>query len=81
MGLGAVFDLSLEANVPTWYSAAALLVSALALGLITAVKLRERAPFAKHWGGLAAMFVYLSLDEVARFHEQWGWSCRGRSAG
>jgi hypothetical protein len=72
MGLAAVFDLSLEANVPTWYSAAALLICALALGLIASVKHGERGPFAKHWTGLALMFAYLSLDEVARFHEHWG---------
>ena len=72
MGLAAVFDLNAESNVPTWYSATALLLCAAALAVVARLKHRLQDPFAVHWSGLAALFVYMSLDEVSRFHEHWG---------
>jgi hypothetical protein len=71
MGLAPAFSLHVEANIPTWYSAAALLACALALALIAAASRRQHARFVGHWIGLSLIFVYLSLDEVARVHEHW----------
>jgi hypothetical protein len=72
LGMTATFDLNIESNVPTWYSSAAFLVTAVTLGVVAAVKRRQRDAFAWHWTILAVMFVYLSLDEVSRLHEHWG---------
>jgi hypothetical protein len=64
-----LFNLDREANIPTWYSTALLLLSSLALGLISlATWGRER--FAGYWLGLAVIFAYLSADEAAMLHEE-----------
>jgi len=72
LGLTRAFDLNLEANVPTWYSSAAFLLTAAAVGIVAIATRQLHAPFARHWTLLALIFVYLSLDEVSRFHEHWG---------
>jgi hypothetical protein len=61
------FSLSVEANVPTWYSSMLLAACALAL----AASSRSAEPrWRWHWRGLAVFFVAMSLDEVASFHER-----------
>lgn len=64
-----LFSLSYEQNIPTWYSSALLFSCSAALALIAAGSRRERAPFVRHWWGLAAAFLYISLDETASIHE------------
>lgn len=66
-GLVPLVDLAGEANLPTWFSTAALLACALLLALIAAVRQGDR--FRRHWAGLALGFLYLSADEAARLHE------------
>lgn len=68
-GLARQFNLDEEANLPTWYSASAILIASLLLGIIGFVKHRVREPYARHWLWLAAIFLYLSADEAARIHE------------
>lgn len=65
-----LFDADSEANVPTWFSVAMLLMIALiSLGITTL--LRDRgAPLHRYWAGLAVVFAYLSLDELAGMHEE-----------
>ena len=67
--LVARFDLDTEGNVPTWFSAALLLAAAGALWTVAAIAPVERR-FARHWRLLAIIFVMLSLDEGAAFHER-----------
>jgi hypothetical protein len=65
-----LFDLDREANVPTWFSSGILLIAA---GLLAAIGSGERAvrpAYTRHWLVLAAIFLLLSLDEAASFHEQ-----------
>lgn len=64
--------LGYEGNLPTWYSSALLLLCSLQLAVIATTKTERRAPFAKHWWGLAAMFLYISMDETAQVHENTG---------
>jgi hypothetical protein len=64
--LADVLSLSLEANVPTWYSSMLLFSAALALHAAGTDDARWRA----HWWGLALAFAGISLDEVAGFHER-----------
>lgn len=62
-------DLGRENNLPTWYSSTALFVNAVFVGLIGWAKRHGRAPYAKHWLGLAGIFLFLSADEAASIHE------------
>lgn len=87
------FYVDLESNVPTWYSAIALLAAAALLAVIAWSKHRERDAFRIHWLALAILFAGLSMDEIALFHEarvlmtdwgdrfggllEWGWVLPG----
>lgn len=64
----AMFSLSYEQNLPTWYSTCLLFTCALALANIARSATRMRA----HWWILAAGFTYMSLDEASEIHEHLG---------
>ena len=66
----ALVDVGEEDNVPTWYSAVQLQLSSILLATIAIVKRRRRDGYALHWAILSAIFLYLSLDEVASQHEE-----------
>ena len=68
-GLVSRFDVASEANVPTWFSSSLLLVCSLLLSIIAVGKKRERDRYALHWCALAVIFLFLSMDEAASFHE------------
>ena len=70
-GLLRLFDLDGESNVPAWYSSVALFLCAPLLLLVSAEK---GAPYVRHWQILAVVFVLLSLDEAASFHESLSWT-------
>jgi hypothetical protein len=65
-----VFDLSQEKNVPTLFSSAMLLSSAGLLAVVGCVQKRAGGAFTRHWTALAFIFLFLSLDELARVHER-----------
>lgn len=69
LGFVRQFNLDAEGNVPTWFSSMTLLLSAVLLAAIARVKHLARAPYARHWGLLALIFVGLSMDEAAALHE------------
>ena len=62
------FSLSVEGNLPTWYASSLLLACAALLGAMAHSATADR----RHWGTLALIFVYLSLDEAAELHENLG---------
>jgi hypothetical protein len=62
-----LFDLDQENNLPTWYSSANLGFCAILLFLITKSTVRGAAR--RHFAGLCAAFLYLSIDEAASLHE------------
>jgi hypothetical protein len=66
----AIFSLNSEGNVPTLYSALALLFSSLLLGVIAYAKNLDSCRYKKHWKILSFIFLYLSLDEAGQFHEK-----------
>jgi hypothetical protein len=72
LGLTPLFDMNQENNIPTWYSGIVFFLASAALAVVAAAKHRARAPFARHWTVLAFIFLYLSLDELTRIHENWG---------
>ena len=65
--LVALFSLSWEGNLPTWYASALLLACAVTLFLIGGSAPPRQA---RYWSLLAAVFGYLSIDEAVGLHEQ-----------
>ena len=71
-GLPDLFDVKLENNVPTWYSAAALLACAV-LSLKAAFAERTGRDLRNaRWYVLATIFAYLCVDELFKIHETLG---------
>ena len=68
-GLVPLVNLEFEGNLPTWYSSTLLFGCAALLAVIAWVRLAGRAPYRRHWALLAAIFLYLSIDESAVIHE------------
>ncbi|MEX0827753.1 MAG: hypothetical protein WD005_02260 [Haliea sp.] len=69
-GLVDFFYVNQEQNLPSWFSSVQLLFSA---GLLAAIWWQEKMtsrPFARHWGWLCLIFVFLSMDEMASLHER-----------
>jgi hypothetical protein len=65
-----LMHVDLEANFPTWYTSAVMLISALLLGVIAAYERRGGSRWWKHWVALSVIFVLLSAEEVGGLHEQ-----------
>lgn len=70
--LQAIFDVGHDGNLPTWYASITLLFCAILLAVIAKVKAEKRDKYSRHWQGLAIVFVFLSIDEVAMLHEKAG---------
>ncbi len=68
-GFVPLFYVDLESSVPTWYSSVALLLAAGLCALIARHHTVARRAYRRHWTALAALFVLLSLDEIAMLHE------------
>jgi hypothetical protein len=58
-----------EGNIPAWYSAMLLLVCALLLASITLAQRYQSGGKLAGWLLLTVIFLFLSLDEIAQFHE------------
>lgn len=69
-GLVPFFYLDLESNLPTWYQSTSLLFAALLLAAVGVAVRRKGGEFGAHWFGLAALVLFLSLDEMAMVHER-----------
>lgn len=68
-GLIRLFDLDNENNIPSYFSASLLLVAALLLSFISALKKSTHAVYGFQWALLSLGFLYLSIDEAASLHE------------
>lgn len=64
-----LFNVSNEANIPSWFNSMLLLANALLLGVIGQVHRGANSAAASGWMSLAAGFLYLSIDEAAALHE------------
>lgn len=73
-GFVDLFDLNVEANIPSFFSSLLLVIVTGLLGLIGTLERRRAARFAKHWSALAIIFAYLSVDEAAQLHEKIGFN-------
>ena len=65
----AYFRTQRENNIPTWYQSSALLLCSLLLATIASGQKRLGQPYVRHWRFLAAVFLFLSVDEAAQIHE------------
>lgn len=63
-----LFDVDLEANLPTFYNCFLFFVGA-ALFIVSG-RLEERKAHRKGWGLMAAVFVFLGVDEGSQIHEK-----------
>jgi hypothetical protein len=68
-GLG-FFTVDAEQNIATWYASILLFSCALLLSAISFTKTKTRDRFSRHWQFLGLIFLGLSLDEAASFHEK-----------
>lgn len=64
-----IFDVDEEDSFPTWYSASTLLLTSAVLWVHALRMRRQGDPLRWYWLGLAAGFLFLSIDEVAGVHE------------
>ena len=65
----ARFDLGHEPSVPAWFSSSLLLLNAAMLLLIARATRIVGGVHALHWLVLGLIFIALSIDEAALFHE------------
>jgi hypothetical protein len=65
-----MIHLDSEVSVGTWFAQVLWLAGALLLGVMAAVGRRVGDRWWRHWLGLSALAVYLSIDEGAALHEQ-----------
>lgn len=66
-GLVDTFDMNVENNVPTFFSAFILVTSAVLLAVIASHASTDR--HASHWRWLAIIFAVMAVDEDAALHE------------
>jgi len=70
LGLVPLFELDKEKNIPTLYSSMTLLFSSSLLSIIAVARKKNRDRDYLHWIALAAVFLFLSIDEFVTLHEQ-----------
>lgn len=68
-GLIRLFDVNGEANIPSMYSALALLFAGLLLAAIARAEALAGGKNPRAWAILAVIFVCLSVDEFSEIHE------------
>lgn len=69
-GLLQLFNLNAENNLPSLFSAVAMLAAAGLLWATASGVGRDGLPFAYAWRLLAVIFVFLAIDEAVGLHEQ-----------
>lgn len=63
------FDFVEEGNFVNWYQSATLLWCAVTLAAVALAQKSCGGKFRLHWAGLAAAFLFLSIDESAQVHD------------
>ena len=71
-GLVDLFDFAIEGNIPTLYSAVAILFCSALLALITHANWHQPDGRRFYWLGLTILFLFLAIDEGAAIHEAVG---------
>ena len=68
-GLVRLFDMGVEANLPTAFSILQLLLASVLLAVIGVVRREEEDARATQWLLLGLIFLLLAVDEAAQIHE------------
>ena len=68
-GMVRFFDMNREYNFPTFFTAQLMFISSLLLFAIAFGERQDKGSF-RRWMGLAAIFLFLSADEISGIHEQ-----------
>lgn len=68
-GLVEMFDFANEHNIPTFYSAVAILFCSALLALIAHGNWRKPGGNRTYWVGLSLLFLFLAVDEMVAIHE------------
>ena len=63
-----LFNFNFEKNIPTFYSAIAILCSSILLFYIATMEKHRNSKYL-HWLVLSIIFFFLSIDEIASIHE------------
>ena len=71
-GLVDLFDFAIEGNIPSFYSAVAILFCSALLALITHANWHKTDGNRFYWLGLTILFLFLAIDEAAAIHESVG---------
>ncbi|EMR03866.1 hypothetical protein [Cesiribacter andamanensis] len=69
-GLVDLFNMDQEHNIPTLFSSLMLLTCSLLLLLIATAKRKDGNKEHWYWHGMAAVFLFLSVDEITSLHER-----------
>lgn len=67
-----LFFVGNDQSVPSWYASVILLLCSVLLAVITHAERGDGAGRSLPWGILAAVFLYLSVDEGVGLHERMG---------
>jgi hypothetical protein len=67
-----LFAFPLEANIPTVYSAGLMLIGSVLAFLVGGFERARRSGLGAYWLGVAVIFLFLSVDELAQLHETLG---------
>jgi hypothetical protein len=62
-------NVDFEGNIPTWFSTLLLLACGVLGGIVAAARQQSGDALWQHWAALSALFIGLSADEAASFHE------------
>ncbi len=68
--LAEYFDLDIEGNIPTLYSAVSVLACSGLLALIARINWDRPDGKRYYWLGLSILFLFLAVDEGAAIHEE-----------
>jgi len=71
MDITGYVDLDIEKNIPSFYSGFALFFSSLLFFCLSSLD-KKQGKKCRYWLGLAAVFLFLSLDETFVLHERLG---------
>ena len=70
LGLIDGVDVDAEANIPTFFACAQLLLAAGLAGLVAVGAWRDGDVFRRHWVGLSLLLGGFAIDEFVQLHEQ-----------
>lgn len=69
-GLVYMFSVGADGNIPTFYSALALMFSSMMLAYTGSLIHKARQPMSLYWFGLCMIFAFLAADEMLELHEK-----------